>query len=284
MEAGGRRPGRDAGAASASTAFVETIWNRYYLNGSSFGVPGSASQTGYLHNNTSGGGADPGQPIAVPAGLRAEARDQRPYHLPGRGNPDVAANAGGNMFWLVPGADMTGVQGDDGTSASARSGRPHGAAQRGIPRPGKPQLGYMNDLLYIASAIAPASFNDITMGTNASSFALGGSIMSDGVNITPTGYGYAAAAGYDLASGLGTPNAMLLARERIAHHQMSFDRIPSLIEGSTDAGWTSGANQTFLIQADRGAMRSSLTLGNRTIDFDDTVAATTPGRHASPSR
>ena len=89
-----------------------------------------------------------------------------------------------------------------------------------------PQLGYMNDLLYIAAAIAPAVFNDITMGTNTSSFVLGGSIMSDGVDITPTGYGYAAAAGYDLASGLGTPNAVLLAREltHIAHHQMSFDR------------------------------------------------------------
>ena len=115
------------------------------------------------------------------------------------------------------------------------------------------------------------------MGKNASSFVLGGSIMSDGVDITPTGYGYAAAAGYDLASGLGTPNAMLLAREltHIAHHQMSFDRIPSLIEGSTHDGWTSGADQTLLIQATTVApMRSSLTLGDRTIDFSDTVAAT----------
>jgi Ca2+-binding RTX toxin-like protein len=267
------------GAASASTAFVETIWNRYYLNGSSFGVPGSANPTGYLHNNTSGGGADPGQPIPryqQDYGLRPVTND--PYHLPGRGNPDVAANAGGNMFWLVPGADMTGVQGDDGTSASTPFWAGLTAQLNAVFHDQKlPQLGYMNDLLYIASAIAPASFNDITMGTNASSFVLGGSIMSDGVNITPTGYGYAAAAGYDLASGLGTPNAMLLAREltHIAHHQMSFDRIPSLIEGSTDAGWTSGANQTFLIQATTVApMRSSLTLGNRTIDFDDTVAAT----------
>ncbi len=35
-------------------------------------------------------------------------------------------------------------------------------------------LGYMNDLLYIAAAIAPASFNDVTLGNNVSSFALGG--------------------------------------------------------------------------------------------------------------
>ena len=30
----------------------------------------------------------------------------------------------------------------------------------------------MNDLLYIASAIAPASFNDVTLGNNMSSFAM----------------------------------------------------------------------------------------------------------------
>jgi hypothetical protein len=28
----------------------------------------------------------------------------------------------------------------------------------------------MNDLLYIASVVAPASFNDVTLGTNTSSF------------------------------------------------------------------------------------------------------------------
>ena len=267
-------------AASAGTAFVETIWNRYYLNGDAFGVPGSQNPTGYLHNNTSGGGADPGTPIPQyqkDYGLTPVTND--PYRLPGRGNPDVSANAGGNMFWLVPGADMTGVQGDDGTSASTPFWAGLTAQLNAVFHDQNlPQLGYMNDLLYMASAIAPAVFNDITMGTNASSFVLGGSITSDGVNITPTGYGYSAAAGYDLASGLGTPNALLLAREltHIAHHQMSFADIPSLIEGgSGGTGWTSGADQTFLIQATTVApMKSSLTLGDHTINFDDTVAAT----------
>ena len=36
-----------------------------------------------------------------------------------------------------------------------------------------PQLGYMNDLLYTAAAIAPASFNDVTMGNNISSYVPG---------------------------------------------------------------------------------------------------------------
>ena len=263
--------------STAGTAFVETIWNRYYLDGNAFGVPGSQFPTGYLHNNTSGGGADPGVPIPQyqkDYGLTPTTND--PYHLPGRGNPDVAANAGGNMFWLVPGADMTTIGGDDGTSASTPFWAGLTAQLNAVFHDQKlPQLGYMNDLLYIASAIAPAVFNDITMGSNASSFVLGGAYTSDGQNITPTGYGYQAGSGYDLASGLGTPNAMLLAREltHIAHHQMSFAHIPSLIEGSSDTGWTSAADQTFLIQATTVAsMSSSLKLGDHTIDFSHTVA------------
>ena len=137
-----------------------------------------------------------------------------PYHLPGRGNPDVSANAGGNMFWLVPGDNMNGVQPDDGTSASTPFWAGLATQLNAVFHDQKlPQLGYMNDLLYTASAIFPAVFNDITMGKDASTFVLGGPISSDGVNITPTGYGYEAATGYDLASGLGTPNALQLARE-----------------------------------------------------------------------
>ena len=34
-----------------------------------------------------------------------------------------------------------------------------------------PQLGYYNDLLYTAAAVAPASFNDILFGNNIDSFA-----------------------------------------------------------------------------------------------------------------
>jgi Ca2+-binding RTX toxin-like protein len=273
------------GAAGSGTAFVETIWNRYYLDDNAFGVPGATRQTGYLWNNTGGGGTDPGRPTPQyqkDYGLVPVTND--PYHLPGRGSPDVSANAGGNMSWLVPGVSMTGVQGDGGTSASTPFWAGLTAQINGVfANQRLPQLGYMNDLLYIASAIAPAVFNDISMGKDASSFVLGGPISSDSVDITPTGYGYEAAAGYDLASGLGTPNALLLAREltHIAHHQMSFADIPSLIDGSTAAGWTSGADQTFLIQATTVApMSSSLKLGDHTIDFSDTVA----GSYAWTSR
>ena len=98
-----------------------------------------------------------------------------PLAQPGRGAPDVAANAGGNL--QLPRAQRR----HDGH----RSGRRHQrrVAALGVARPssstrsshdqGLPSLGYMNDLLYIASAIAPASFNDVTMGNNISSFVAG---------------------------------------------------------------------------------------------------------------
>ena len=35
---------------------------------------------------------------------------------------------------------------------------------------GLPNLGFYNDLIYIAAAIAPGSFNDIQLGNNISSF------------------------------------------------------------------------------------------------------------------
>jgi hypothetical protein len=133
----------------------------------------------------------------------------------------------------------------------------------------------MTDLLYIASAIAPATFNDITVGNNTSSFVLGGRYTSDSVAITPTGYGYEAGPGYDLASGLGTPNGMLLARAlaQIGHHQMYFSDVAPLIEGGAADGWSSATQQTLLIQATTVAeMDASLTLGQEKIALDGTVA------------
>src|SRR4029453_3986899 len=115
-------------------------------------IPGAPSRGGSLQNNPGGGGADPGQPIPQyqqDYGLRPVTND--PYHLPGRGNPDVSANAGGNMFWLLPGADMTGVQSDGGTSASTPFWAGLTAQLNAVFHDQKlPQLGYINDLLYIA--------------------------------------------------------------------------------------------------------------------------------------
>ena len=109
----------------------------------------------------------------------------------------------------------------------------------------------MNDLLYIASAIAPASFNDVSAGQQYLVLLrwAGARYTADGMAITPTGYGYYAGTGYDLATGLGTPNGLLLARAltAIAHSQMSFSSSPDMLDADGN-GWQSGADQSLMFQ------------------------------------
>src|SRR5260370_31456625 len=71
---------------------------------------------------------------------------------------------------------------------------------------GLPNLGYMNDLLYIAAVIAPASFNDVTLCTNTSSFVLGGPYETGGPALTPTRFGFNAGPGFSFSPRLGTPD------------------------------------------------------------------------------
>ena len=125
-----------------------------------------------------------------------------------------------------------------------------GADRHHFEDQGLPNLGYMNDLLYIAAAIAPASFNDITFGNNVTSFRMGGRLDSDGEAVTLTGLGYHAGPGYDLTTGLGTPNGTLLARalSAIAHSQMSFGTSPDMLDAD-GSGWQSGADQSLMFQA-----------------------------------
>jgi hypothetical protein len=178
--------------------------------------------------------------------------------------PDVVALSAGNMLYKVPNADMSGTKGNGGTSAAT----PFWAslavqinavlADQGFPA--GTQLGYMNDLLYIASAIAPGAYNDVSIGNNVSSFLAGNSNgpyltpESDSdpttmVGVVPTGTGYYAGPGYDVATGLGSPNGVLLARaiSDIAHSQMYFSTAPDVLE-SQGAGWTSSIEQDLLLQ------------------------------------
>ncbi|MFO1158771.1 MAG: M10 family metallopeptidase C-terminal domain-containing protein [Reyranellaceae bacterium] len=259
------------GLAHDSAAFTETVWNQYFLDGTT--ITNKANTGGYLTNNAGTGGADPSQgtpTYQTDYGLVPFTQD--PYHLIGRGTPDVSANAGGNMYFTVPTGDMTGTEGNGGTSATAPLWAALGAQFNAIFHDqGLPPLGYMTDLLYIASAIAPASFNDIVVGNNTSSFVQGGGYSTDGIAITPTGYGSAAAPGYDLATGLGTPDGLLLARAltEIAHHQVSFADIAPLIEGNATAGWTSSADQTLLIQsATIAPMPVDLIIGQNRLTVD----------------
>ena len=249
--------------AGADATFIETAWNAYYVSGNIITQLGPAGG-GYLNNEAGAGGVDVTQPTpGYQTAFGLTPTVSYPGGGTGRGIPDVGATSGGNMKYAVPWPDFEVNENSltidkGGTSSSA----PLWAslmtqvntifADQDLPR-----LGYMNDLLYIAAVIAPAAFNDVTIGNNTSSSVLGEGYYTapkDGsdptISIAPTGYGYAAGQGYDLVSGLGTPNGVLLARAMtwIAHSQMSGSDIPDVLT-PTDKGWSSPTKQTLLVQA-----------------------------------
>ena len=256
------------GNATAMQAFVETAWNSYVVNGNAIGSS-EASPGGYLHGTAGAGGVDPTQPTPsyqTAYGLDPVTAD--PLAQSGRGVPDVSANAGGNLHYLVPGDDMLGATGQYGTGPAAAFWAALTAQINLIfEDQGLPRLGYMNDLLYTASAIAPAAFADVTLGNNISSFAAGGAYSTAAaagtgqVAVSPTGYGYYAGPGYDLVSGLGTPNGILLARAltAIGHAEIYYDANPDMLDAAGD-GWTSGANQSLLFQV--------MSSGNAAVDLN----------------
>ncbi len=228
---------------------VETVWNEYETTDHQTFVGGNGGDgSSYQTNNTGSGGMDTTQPTPdyqLDYGLTSAIYTA--LGLSGRGTPDVVAPAGGNLFYATPNANMENLVGEGGTSAAT----PFWASlitqiNYVFNDQGLPNLGYMTDLLYLASVIAPGSFNDVTLGNNISSFTLGG---ADYGGINPTGYGYEAASGYDLASGLGSPNGLLLARSltEIAHSQVYFSATPDVIDSGA-GGWTSGTAQTLLLQ------------------------------------
>lgn len=240
-------------ANAGQATFLEATWNQFTLTGSTW------SGTGF---GAGDGGVDTTQPTPsyqTDFGLTPTSANPAggPASGTGRGAPDVTADAGGNMTYIVPQPDMApGHGGDEGTSAAAPM---WGALMAQIDTvfadQGLPNMGYVNDLLYLAAAIVPASFNDITYGSNVSSWALdpGGAgpyINASGATIAVTGYGYEALPGYDLVSGLGSPNGLVLARalSAVAHAQMYFGDQPALATAGAEGSWTSGALQNLLFQ------------------------------------
>ena len=257
--------------------FIETPWNYYNVAGTV--ISGTENfHGGYMKNTTTNGGVDPTQPVPsyqVAYGLNPTTSD--PLAEVGRGAPDVTANAGGNASYQLANANMSFTEGHYyGTSAASPLWASLIAQIDTIfGDQGLPDLGYAHDLLYTASAIAPASFNDLTMGNNISSFVFGGSYTTesyagDMVNITPTGFGYYAGPGYDLVSGLGSPNGTVLARtlSAVAHAQMYFDDVPDVVNGSLADGWTSGTAQSLLFQTmSAGGANVDVSLGAGGFDY-----------------
>lgn len=104
----------------------------------------------------------------------------------GRATPDVSALGEGYQVYT-----SRGVQSVGGTSASSPAfASMVSQINDALLQAGKPRLGFLNPFLY-ANANA---FTDVTKGTNA---------IGRGTGPVPTGY--AAAPGWDAATGLGTP-------------------------------------------------------------------------------
>ena len=244
--------------AGALTQLIETVWNEYVF------VPrGNELHVGFTSNDATSGGVDPTQPVPTyqsAFGLTPGATPLSPNGS-GRGAPDVSALAGGNAYYAVLNSNYIGnlkgsaVTGDIGTSAAAPLWATLTSQFNVIFRDqGLPALGFYNDLLYIAAAITPASFNDIVLGNNDSAFYYtqhNTGYKAQGYDIQPTGFGYDAAPGYDLASGLGTPNGLLLGRAlaQIAHEQMYFDAIDPFLSADGSSAWRAGNTESLLIQA-----------------------------------
>jgi hypothetical protein len=240
-------PGAVSGADAWETTLLEAVWNDYAISGSTWTGGGVGAGDGSVDTTQQ----TPSYQLAF--GLTPTSAN--PSGGTGRGAPDVAANAGGNLFYKFPGEAMDEASSGEGTSAAA----PLWAALMAqidaiFDDQGLPNLGYANDLLYTAAAIAPAAFNDITFGNNVASYyrsSSGAFVDSTGATVNLTGYGYDAEPGYDLTSGLGSPNGTLLARALtwIAHSQLSFADQPDLFDLAGNGGWESGADQSLLLQA-----------------------------------
>ena len=168
--------------ANSDGWFVEAAWNHYVvdslpmLNANGTYTPGKFGSN-YAGSDAGNGGVDFTRPMpwyqdALLHLTPPETTDGT--HAHGRGMPDVAANAGGNMFYI----DAERADDSRHPALTAAPARPRRSGPRwpcrSMPssRPGLPKLGYMTDLLYIAAAIAPGSFNDVTVGNNVSSLRL----------------------------------------------------------------------------------------------------------------
>ncbi|UOD51466.1 DUF4114 domain-containing protein [Orrella daihaiensis] len=254
---------------SENDLFIETLWNENFL----VGTTGSIQD--YTQNFAGAGGVDVSQSTPnyqVAYGL--EPLSVGPNPQVGRGVPDVVASAGSNIDYITLDSANNSTALVGGTSAASPLWAALASQINAIfLNQGLPNLGYANDLLYLASAVSPGSFNDITIGSNATSYRLGGKFStnaSDPIAVTPTGYGYEAAWGYDYATGLGSPNGVLLSRalSTIAHSQLYFPDKPVVLETNDQQTLVSPVSQSLIFQPRLPAAETlSFTIGDQSIAF-----------------
>ena len=254
---------------AADSLFIESVWNEYNLN--------NGTLDNFLDNAAGSGGVDPIQ--TTPQYQQDYGLDPRTAgitNMPGRGLPDVAALAGGNHSYLIFDSFNSQLGSSGGTSAAAPLWAALAIQINAIFNDqGLPNLGYINDLLYTAAAVAPASFQDVTYGNIRSSYANGGIITSSNGPITPKGFGYEAGDDYDLVTGLGSPNGVLLtqALTALAHRQLSDIDIPEFLQLNQDQTWISQSNQSLLFQPiARDSGQWQIRLGPDQVDNPSAIA------------
>jgi len=280
------------GAATQLTKMFETVWQELTVTpGVAHDAPTSSGvlkkvdvlEASYGGHLTGSGGV--ATLVAAPNYQTAFGLD-----LGGRAMPDVTALSSGDAKYAT--LDANYVNGEAGATLLT----PNGGTSAASPLwaslttqfnaifkdQGLPKLGYYTDLLYIADVIAPGSFNDIQLGNNINSFYTTG-YQTDyfnpnlGLFQVPTGLGYTAHPGFDLTSGLGSPNGLLLARAltAIAHQQVSFSTSPAMLDSDGHGGWVAGAGESLLFQtfSHDGDATVGMNVGNGTTLLSSSVTA-----------
>jgi hypothetical protein len=181
----------------------ETVWNNL---GTPTGGPASAGAGGGGVSSLWPMPSDQHHAAAVLGVVKPNAGGHACGHSSGycREVPDVAANADPNtgyqIYWNGTGTVVgqpSGWQGIGGTSGAAPVWAAVLALANSAPGCSDSPLGFAGAPLYRAASSAyAADFHDVGLGNNDFTHTNGGQ--------------FAAGAGYDLASGLGTPNAAAL--------------------------------------------------------------------------
>ena len=188
----------DANKASAKSYIPEVVWNV------------SSYARGSRSNNLSAGSGGVSRVYATPSwqtGAGVPAGDPGAASQHHRYVPDVSLTASGHDGYLVMRGGNLSLVG--GTSAATPAFAGLGAV---LAQYTGGRNGNLNPRLYSLAAQTPAAFHDVTSGTNAVPCAG----RSSGCSATALGTvgtmnGYAAGAGYDLATGLGSVDAYAMA-------------------------------------------------------------------------
>ena len=196
--------------------FVETVWNAYYVENDTGQLeitasPGYAFDAGYLVNSTGSGGVDTTQPIPSTRRPSGSIPSADPNIFRAVAHPDVSTRCrrqSGTLSCRRPQMVRDGCE-----RRYQRGARRCGRHWRSNHTPSSPtrscrNLGYANDLHHTAADCAGVVQRRSPWATTLVVLFEPGQYPPAAPTSSPTRYGYAAGWGYDLTSGLGSPNGV----------------------------------------------------------------------------